>query len=902
MAAATPSVVLMLLIGSANSNQFKPADELYPPLFGFNPNGNPLAYTGSDPLARFTWDASVNVTGLQRYEAYATAALVSPASAASSAGSLVNGGGNATFLKFGHLRLDFGVERAGWFEFFSPDLGSVLASGQVVVKASISEYDEPWTGKTQPVKAYDGGLFRLETNAELYEGVRFAWIFYEGSVEAAPPWTITKAHVVAQVKPVNYTSSFNSSDSTLTAVWHAGALGSRLNMHDQYFGSILMERGDRVSIQGDGHPTMAAALAAFASPELHRLVHVMLNATDSGCKGCSVVDAYIMSYPVLWTMSVHDWLWSSGEVATFLSDFANDVATILDNANRTFLTNPSLSLMGWDDRLGNGWCFPPLTPCGREPQLTFAALLTFAVQEFSAALTYARDVRATKYSAMASDMVARLRHAVDFDNGTLGVHSASMLLNVAGLASRSEAATLISAYLNDSTSICSWSPFNSYWILQGLGNAGALDRAAEMAALCWGGMTRMAPGCFWELFSPMWESLVAPGGKAPTRPSYCHPWSNGVTAWLSHAIGGVNPASPGDGGRGYVATPHVSVARPETVVTTATPAGATIAIHATHSQSANGRAIRTVQVHAPATPGVVGMPARDADELPGCKLQQLLVDGVEVRPAALESEELGGALRFQGSLRLTHLFTPLLPPGDHSVAGHYECAQVAGSGPVFPPVAWRALAWDLDVSTLGAWQGRKGSDGYFLFSFDTNATGAPVDVVALPAYGVSVRAHEAGFDHTDYTCLGANETDPAFLQDPRAGGAVRRLGFATAGGDGSQGIAIDVNMTANSPTPTKRRISFYLSSTQQPTSAVDPYQTGSPSMVVRVMDLIDLNPIAPEVRIGDYERGVYYSVTICCSCPVAGRSSTPAWCGVRARFSQIDGTNTVSAVMFDTVA
>jgi hypothetical protein len=73
-------------------------------------------------------------------------------------------------------------------------------------------------------------------------------------------------------------------------------------------------------------------------------------------------------------------------------------------------------------------------------------------------------------------------------------------------------------------------------------------------------------------------------------------------------------------------------------------------------------------------------------------------------------------------------------------------------------------------------------------------------------------------------------------------------------------------------------------------------------MVVRVMDLIDLNPIAPELRIGDYERGVYYSVTICCGCPVAGRSSTPAWCGVRARFSQIDGTNTVSAVMFDTVA
>jgi hypothetical protein len=58
---------------------------------------------------------------------------------------------------------------------------------------------------------------------------------------------------------------------------------------------------------------MAAALAAFASPEVHRLVHQMLVATDSA--NHAVVDSGIMSYPVLWTLSVHDWLWSSGEGA-----------------------------------------------------------------------------------------------------------------------------------------------------------------------------------------------------------------------------------------------------------------------------------------------------------------------------------------------------------------------------------------------------------------------------------------------------------------------------------------------------------------------------------------------------------------------------------------------------------
>ena len=64
-----------------------------------------------------------------------------------------------------------------------------------------------------------------------------------------------------------------------------------------------------------------------------------------------------------------------------------------------------------------------------------------------------------------------------------------------------------------------------------------------MAELCWGPMTRLGRGCFWELASPMWEAadasavaaaaapVAGPGGKAPTRPSLCHPWSDGVTAW-----------------------------------------------------------------------------------------------------------------------------------------------------------------------------------------------------------------------------------------------------------------------------------------------------------------------------------------------------------------------------------
>jgi hypothetical protein len=102
--------------------------------------------------------------------------------------------------------------------------------------------------------------------------------------------------------------------------------------------------------------------------------------------------------------------------------------------------------------------------------------------------------------------------------------------------------------------------------------------------------------------------------------------------------------------------------------------------------------------------------------------------------------------------------------------------------------------------------------------------------------------------------------------------------------------------------PSRRRVSFYVTSTQQPTTAVDPYQNGAPTMVLRVMDLVDLNPIAPDVRVSNYEAGVWYSVTICCDCPRAAGAPVPPWCGVRVRFMQIDGTNSVSAVVFDSVA
>ena len=182
-----------------------------------------------------------------------TAAAVAAASLASV---------NITVSGPGVLRLDFGVERAGWFEFESPDLQDAVG-GVAGVRVGLSEYDEPWPGKTRPVTIYADGVYRLETNPELYEGIRYVWIFNgnggedgEGSdtdrrrlnadstdhkggtaglSTPSTPWHITAVRVVGQTRAVNYTGSFDSGgDKMIDTVWYSGAYGSKLNMMGSY--------------------------------------------------------------------------------------------------------------------------------------------------------------------------------------------------------------------------------------------------------------------------------------------------------------------------------------------------------------------------------------------------------------------------------------------------------------------------------------------------------------------------------------------------------------------------------------------------------------------------------------------------------------------------------------------
>jgi hypothetical protein len=162
----------------------------------------------------------------------------------------------------GSILLDFGVELPAWVELDSPDLTPAALQ---LLTLGTSEYNQVDIIGNNPKqgtpKAYNG-TYRLETNAALYEGVRYAFI----TLSAAPaqPFHITAFRAVAQAKPVNYTGSY-AADPRTTRIYYAAAYTVRANLERDYMGAILEDRGDRYSWAGDAHVSQAASLAVFAN-------------------------------------------------------------------------------------------------------------------------------------------------------------------------------------------------------------------------------------------------------------------------------------------------------------------------------------------------------------------------------------------------------------------------------------------------------------------------------------------------------------------------------------------------------------------------------------------------------------------------------------------------------------
>jgi len=242
----------------------------------------------------------------------------------------------------GGIIIDFGTELPAWLEVDSPDLAAVDLPLLQLGTGEYSAVDIIGTTPKQGVPKQYGTTYRLETNSQLYEGVRYGFLF----MAAAPsrPFTITALRAVVQTKPVNYTGSISTGDVVVDRIWYAAAYTVRTNLEESYIGAILEDRGDRISWCGDAHVAQAASMTAFGN---YDLVLQNLNSTSRNQNG-------IASYTLYWCASVMDYWRATGDNATLLA-FEPLVSQYLAAAAATWNKTVHLTFFGWDDRLGSGF-------------------------------------------------------------------------------------------------------------------------------------------------------------------------------------------------------------------------------------------------------------------------------------------------------------------------------------------------------------------------------------------------------------------------------------------------------------------------------------------------------------------------------------------------------------------
>lgn len=852
-------LMLLLTVSLRNAQIWYEAPEPYQFLHGNCQNCHPPVKASPDPLVAMTWSLRSNTSQLQIYRVDRPVRYwVSPPNTVEFVVQDRFPHFSVVVFQNCTITFDWGVERAAWMELISAhDLTTTAEDIQVL--ASISEFNEPYPGKTKYLTKYGDHTYRLETNQELYEGMRFSFLHFKFFRENATPITISNLSIVAKIKPINYTGSFSSSDAELTRTWYTGAYGVRLNMEEDQFNSILIERGDRVAIQGDGHPTIDAALVAFSS---YDLIRKSLFETDSSHR--NVVDDYIMAYPLYWCLSVMDYFMATGDLDT-VQKLIPDIMILLNRRIEDFLDpNLDITWFGWDDRLGNGWCFHKHNDrCSREALLAFVSLVIRVCNDFRKVLRLLdMPLEAQKYQHLSNEMTSNLRRVPEWPLG-FGIHSATNAIT-AGIPTRAELNFWMNSTLNDSLTVCSFSQFNQYWILQGFGNADRMEHALASIKLCWGPMLKLGNGCFWEVSSPEWVSFMKDGDLAPHLPSYCHPWSSGVTAWLSHVMGGIQPLLPGYAE--FLAAPYVSLQYHTVHAAITTPHGK-ITVNATLSP--NGMECSPVFLYRAVvtspTRGIFGIRTKlwnRHGEIKGV-LHDLVQN--DVVPGTILSRDYVIQLLGDSARTQNHLYLPIEESGTHTIKARYRslasCRVEQRQGnnsdgsrmAPFPDPKYPTKNPNLDRDSQGDGLFRYGREGYLLLGCDSEGN----DVNHLPWFISNITIRRHGFPgwlpFLDREFVGVSMDNPVYLPLYLATNhtvsqrALGMVGLDDGGGGDINCIFVDI---VTVPTISRTfSVSLYLVA-----------KSNKNQHAIRVMDLQSLNIIAPTLLISNYERGVWWTV------------------------------------------
>ena len=772
-----------------------------------------------DPLVAYRWERPLASDNLEHYELHPLSIEMRTASGKTRS---IRPGRPIRIDEPCTLMLDFGQVNAGWLAFDSDDL-----AGEV--EMSISEYTEPAVlnaGAQHPVKTaaaerQDGNTYLLRLNDELYEGVRYGWIHVRS---ADRPFTISAIRLTCQIKPTNYEGSFACNDPSLTRIWYTGAYTVKLNLLKDYFGAILMERSDRHSWTGDAHPSQAASMVAFGN---YDFVKQNLFYTSTQFNG-------IAGYSLYWILCLVDYFDYTGDRQTF-DRLKENACNKLDIAYEHYGKSPDLQFFGWDERLGAGFENPNCP----ESQNAYKMLSLRAWNEFSRAAGAAgyADI-AEKYAAYVEQKSRELREHPD-PFGSFGLFAASDAVN-AGFTTPAEQQRLWQNAFSDRQQRLSYSPFNQYFVIQAMARMGRHAEALTTIDDCWGGQLRYGGTTFFEVYRPSWNESLAPNG-APVNnqcgyTSLTHPWSAGVTKWLSEEILGIRPLSPGFGS--FLAAPHLTPDVHSVRGSVPTP-------HGTVRYSFDLKTGRGRLVVPDGTCATVGIPKS------GRTVRSVLLGK---RPAEQASDK-----RTEDSL---FVYYHGIRPGEYEIRAAYSGKlRRPRKEPFLYACPQPAVQ---DSTTRGDWPGRYGSKGYVFCLYEPDGSHR----IRLPEFTDSIRFAKTGGLHiatrTDDRRAPVSEDGSG----TRSAGAVVTLDPAPC----NQTMTVDIRNKHDGP----YRLALYF---------VDWEKTGRRS-AVEVFDLDDKRLLMPVQIVRDYREGRYVVLSLEGS--------------VRLRINQVRGTNaSLCALFFD---
>jgi alpha-L-rhamnosidase len=741
---------------------------------------------------------------------------------------------NVEVRGIGSIRLDFGRESAAWLEFDSPDLSDS-------VEMSISEYNQPARAGIVPGRETKTlcptkyrNTYRLELNKELYEGVRFGWIHVRSF---SKNWHITGVRLVCQIRPTNYNGSFSCSDTLLTRIWYAGAYTVKLNLLKDYFGAILMYRGDRYSWTGDAHPAQAASMVAFGN---YDVVKKNIDFTARESNG-------IRSYALYWVLSLIDYFNYTGDSAT-LNAYAVNAMEKLDDAYKLYGTNPNLEYFGWDERLGAGFEHPNIP----EPQRAYKMLSIRAWKLFGDAMaSCGRTDLQSQYSRYADEKIKAWRENagwyIDF-----GLHAGADAINT-GLLNSAEKSAIYHNSLSDRLNRISYSPFNQYFVIQALSLVNQYDDAFSSIRDLWGGELKYGGTSFFEDYRPSWNSLVGENDPIPNNQcgfvSLCHPWGAGVTKWLSEEVLGIKPTSPGFGT--YDILPHLG--RTLTRVSGDIPT--------LKGKIAAGFDVSTGvgSVTSPAgTIGRIGIPKAYKN------IASITINGAVVWNGVFHPVAgIGGA-----SEDALFVYFSGVQPGSYKFLTKYK-----GTTPAYKEQDWSypARYVGIDSVTSGNWGGVYGKDGYTL----CNYYGSSKDKQSLPSYVSSIDYYKVKGNGKPLDLVWEPNTNDRRALASDMTNSVPRTAACLNAIDPDQ-IAYTFTFTANVKDTHKYKISLYF---------LD-WDNKGRKIAVEMFDANTLNLVAPVRIVRDCVGGAYLTYAYDKS--------------VKFRIDMVRGSNAVlSGIFFD---